>query len=119
MRKKHFYSHIVETTELSLSLGEMHLSQEERVHLISLIESSLHHVVLDAILSELSEKDKRIFLSHLNSNNHDKIWEHLNKTVTGIEDKIRNAADKLKKDMKKDIENAPDDDQTAKTPKSK
>lgn len=117
MIKKHFYSHIVETTELSLSLGEMNLSQEERVHLISLIESSLHHVVLDAILSELSEKDKRIFLSHLNSNNHDKIWEHLNKTVAGIEDKIRNAADKLKKDMKKDIEDAPKDDQTTKTPK--
>lgn len=119
MIKKHFYSHIVETTELSLSLGDMNLSQEERLHLISLIESNLHHVVLDAILSELSEKDKKIFLSHLQSNNHDKIWEHLNKTVSGIEDKIRNAAERLKKDLKKDIDDAPTDDQTTETPKSK
>lgn len=100
---KHFYSHIIETSSISLELGNMDLSKEERVHLMTLMDATMHNVILDVILSELSDEDKKIFLTHLSSNNHDKIWEHLKKKIDNIEDKIKKAAEELKQELYKDI----------------
>ena len=63
MRKRHFYSHLVEFESIYVALQEVQLSSQEREHLVSVAESSLHHVVMDAILSELSEGDKKMLLS--------------------------------------------------------
>lgn len=104
--KKNFYSHIIETSSLSLALGDMDLSQEERVHLISLAEDNLHHTILDAVLSELSDEDKKLFLVHLTESNHDKIWKLLNEKIENVEGKIKNIAETLKKELHEDIENA-------------
>ncbi len=104
--KKHFYSHIIETASVSLELGEMDLSQEERRHLVSLVESQLHHTVLDAVLSELSEEDKKTFLTHVAVNDHDKTWELLNEKIERIEEKIKKAADDLKQELHNDIKEA-------------
>ncbi len=103
---KHFYSHLIETSHISLELGDMDLSQEERVHLISLVESNLHHTILDAVLSELSEEDKKIFLHHAAHDKHEKTWELLNEKVDNIEEKIKKAAKALKKELHEDIEDA-------------
>ena len=100
---KHFYSHIIETATLSIELGEMDLSKEERRHLIELAENNIHHAILDTILSELSEENKRVFLSHLTSDDHDKIWDHLRKNIKNIEKKIKKTAEDLKKELHKDI----------------
>ncbi|MEK7451152.1 MAG: hypothetical protein AAB662_04415 [Patescibacteria group bacterium] len=105
---KHFYSHIIETSSISLELGDMDLSKEERIHLMSLMEATMHNVILDVILSELSEEDKKIFLTHLSSNNHDKIWEHLKKKIDNIEEKIRKAVGELKDELYEDIKEAKD-----------
>lgn len=103
---KYFYSHLVETSLLSLELGDMDLSSEERVELISLAESQLHHIVVDTILSQLSEEDKKIFLQHLVADNHEKLWNHLNTKVKNIEEKIKQAAEDLKKELHTDIQEA-------------
>ncbi len=104
MRKqKHFYSHIVDTTSILIEIGDMEISHEERVHLLSLAESNIHHAVLDVILSELNEQDKRMFMEHLHLDNHDEIWKLLNGKVKNVEEKIRKAADDLKKELHKDI----------------
>lgn len=103
---KHFYSHIIETSSISLELGSMNLSKEERIHLMTLMDATMHNVILDVILSELSDEDKKIFLTHLSSNNHDKIWEHLKKKIVNIEDKIKKAAGELRNELYKDIKEA-------------
>ncbi len=102
--KKHFYSHIVETSSISLALGEMELTPDERKHLISLAEDNLHHAILDAVLSELSDEDKEKFLILLANDEHEKVWDLLTKRVDHIEDKIRQAAEDLKKELHKDME---------------
>lgn len=104
--KKHFYSHIVETDTVLYELHRMEFSEEEKSHLISLVDTSLHHAVLDAILTELSEDDKRIFLTHVAHDEHGKIWNLLNEKVNGVEDKIQKAAEDLKKALYKDIKDA-------------
>lgn len=103
MKQKYFYSHIVETSIISLELGKMDLAPSERVHLVSLVESQLHHAILDIVLSELSEEDKKIFLQHLSLDNHDKIWGHLKSKIKNIEEKIKKAAEELKRELHQDI----------------
>ncbi|MBI4098340.1 MAG: hypothetical protein HY426_04875 [Candidatus Levybacteria bacterium] len=102
--KVHFYSHIVETSSISLALADMDLTQDERKHLIDLAQDNLHHAILDVVLSELSEKDKQEFLKLLAQDEHDKIWKLLTKSVDNIEDKIKKTVDELKKELHKDIE---------------
>ena len=102
--KTHFYSHIVETSSLSLALADIDLTQDERKHLIQLAQDNLHHAILDVVLSELSEKDKQEFLKLLAKDDQDKIWKLLTKSVDNIEDKIKKTAEKLKKELHKDIE---------------
>ena len=101
-----FYSHIVETETLIVELEKLDLSDSERQELSELVDQSLHSTVLDAILSELSDADKKIFLKNLEDEEHEKIWNHLNAQVDGIEDKIRKAADSLKEELHGDLREA-------------
>jgi len=104
MRKKYFYTHIIDTTSLVLELQNMNLDPKEKRHLISLIDSNIHHEILDLILSELSPLDKKIFLNHLALQNHDKIWKFTKEKIDNIEEKIIKTAEDLKKEMHKDLE---------------
>src|SRR3989344_9598251 len=101
--KKYFYTHIIDTSSLSLELGNMELDPKERMHLLSLIDSNIHHAVLDLILSELSPEDKKTFLMHLASDEHDKVWKLLNEKVENVEEKIKKTAEELKKELHADI----------------
>lgn len=103
---KYFYSHLVEIQSINQSLDELDLSHEERLHLAQLIDSTLHHTILDSILSELSNSDKRVFVQHISQNNHDKIWQFLNEKADGIENKIKKVADELKVELHKDLKEA-------------
>ncbi len=104
MVKKHFYSHLIETDSLVILINQLDISDDEKAHLISLVDSQLHHTVLDAILSELSETDKRIFLKHLLKEDHESVCTHLNMKVGTIEEKIKKAAEDLKKELHEDIQ---------------
>ncbi len=102
--KNHFYTHVIETSSISLALAEMELTQKERKHLIDLAQENLHHAILDSVLSELSDKDKQEFLLLLAQDDHKKIWKLLTERVDHIEDKIKKTAEDLKKELHKDIE---------------
>lgn len=103
---KQFYSHLIEIETIIVELDRMDLTQEQRTHLTELIDSSIHHTILDAILSELSDADKRVFLQHLSAGSHDQIWKFLNEKIDNIEDKIKKAADSLKHELHKDLKEA-------------
>lgn len=101
-----FYSHLIEVESIILELDQMNLSDEEKLHLSNLIDSSIHHSVLDAILSELSQSDKRVFMQQLNEGDHEKIWKFLQERIDGVETKIKKAADDLKVELHKDLKEA-------------
>ena len=103
---KFFYAHLIEIESLTTKLDELDLSNEEKLHLAKLIDSSLHHTILDAIFSHLSESDKRVFVNHLNENDHDKIWKFLREKVDSIDEKIKKAAERLKGELHKDLQEA-------------
>lgn len=104
MTEIHFYSKLVKTDSLVAALNELDLSDDQKMHLLGIVESSLHHAILDAILSELSEKDKAIFLEYVTENDNDKIWKFLNGKIDKIEEKIVETAEGLKKELHQDIE---------------
>ncbi len=101
--KNHFFSHLIEIDTLHIELDDMDLSEHEKEDIKKLIDESIYHTVLDAVLSELSEEDKKIFLSHLMSEEHEKIWHFVNGRVENIEDKIIRAAEDIKKELHQDI----------------
>lgn len=103
---KQWYTHLIEIESVNLELDEMELSRDEKLHLSQLIDSSLYHVILDAILSELSEEDKKVFINHLKEDNHDKIWKFLNEKIDNIEAKVKKAADDLMKELEGDLKKA-------------
>ncbi len=100
---KTFYGHLIEIESIIIELDKLDLSKEQKHHLTSLVDVSLHHTVLDAILSQLKEEDKRVFMHQLTVNDHQKIWKFLNEKVDNIEDRIKNTAEQLKKELLKDI----------------
>lgn len=102
----YFYSHLIEIDSIILELDKMGLSEEEKSHLAKLLDSTLHHTILDTLLSELSESDKRVFIKHLSSENHDKIWKFLNDKIEEAENKIKKAAEDLKEELHKDLKRA-------------
>ncbi|MFH0937120.1 MAG: hypothetical protein V1808_02420 [Candidatus Daviesbacteria bacterium] len=103
----HFYSHLIEIEEITIKLEEMNLSNEQKLHLASLLDSTIHHTVLDLILSKLSEEDRKDFLRQLENDSEDKkIMEFLSVKVENIEEEIKEVAKKLKKELHEDIEEA-------------
>lgn len=86
-----------------IELDKMNLSREQKDQLASLIDSSLHHTILDAVLSLLSEDDKKVFLKHIDEGDNEKIWQFLNDKVDNLEEKIKKAAEDLKVELHKDL----------------
>lgn len=98
----YFYSHLVSLDSISSDLDALDLTKEEKKHLMELAHSNLHHAIIDTILSELSQNDKKTFLRHLAMDDHKKIWNHLSEKVKKIEEKITKTADDLKEELRKD-----------------
>ena len=101
--KKYFYSQIITTDTLHVALEELEVSSEEKEHLEMLIDSSLYHTILNAILNELTEEDKKLFLEQLLSEEDVEILHFLQNKIDKIEDKIKTAADGLIEELHKDI----------------
>ncbi len=103
---KYFYSHIIEIESIYTILDVMDLDHEEKQELIVIIESTVHHTIIDTVLSELSEKDKKIFLHHLSKENHEDLWKHLKENIEKVEHKINRAVNILLQELHLDVQEA-------------
>lgn len=103
---KRFYSHLIEIESLVVELESIDLADHEKHELAQLVDSNIHNVVMDAILSKLPESDKRKFAEIANLEDHKKIWDFLKDRSDDIEDEIKKAAREMKKKMEEDIKEA-------------
>lgn len=106
MSKVSFYSHLIEMDSISIELDKMDLSISEKKHLITLADKNLHNTILDVVLSELSDSDKRAFVTKVTFEENEKIWEFLNQKVNKAEEKIKKVIEDLKKELHEDIKEA-------------
>lgn len=101
--KKQFYHEIVDLQEIFNELEKLSMSASEKEHLITIVHSSVHTVILDVVLSEVPKEDKHLFLEHVYTSTHRDIWKFLKKRSVNIEDKIQKAVKELKKEFLKDL----------------
>src|SRR3989338_3554551 len=101
--QKHFYSHLIEIDSIRLSLATLDIPVKEKQELILIVESSVHHLVVDTVLSELVEEDKKIFITHLAKEDHIGLWVFLKQKIHNVEEKIRRAAHQLVSGLHQDI----------------
>jgi hypothetical protein len=101
--KKHFYTHLIDNEALLIELETLDLEKEEKKELEAMLDANLHHAILEAILDELSEEDKLIFLNHVTHNDHEKVWEHLRTKIQNIETKIKTTSESMMEELHKDI----------------
>lgn len=102
-----FYQKLIIIEPILEELHNMDLSDEERGYLASLVDSSLHHAILDEILSNLNEADKKMFLKRLHENPEDEeLLRFLNEKIEGVEEKIKKVSEALVKEMHEDVKEA-------------
>lgn len=102
--KKQFYHSIIKIDSLYVALDDLGMSEKEKEHLKEIIDTNLFHTILDAVLSELPESDKKMFLEKLAEEDHEKTMEFLQKRILNIEDKIKKTAKDLIQELHVDIE---------------
>ena len=104
---KYFYTKYIVIENLITELHSLGLSDEERGHLASLVDFSLHHAILDEILSNLKEEDKKLFIKMTSEDpENDKVMDFLKEKVEGIEEKIKKVSKDLIKEMHEDVKKA-------------
>ncbi len=104
MKPKHFYSHIIETSTLTLEIAELNIDSKERVHLLSLAEANIHSTVVANVLDNLTEEDKKTFLKNVATEDHDQTWQHLSSKIKDVEGLVKNTAVKAIEELLKDIQ---------------
>ena len=102
-KARHFYSHLVQTESVYIELDSLDMTDEQKKHLIQVFESTMHHHVLDTILSELNEEDKKQFVSHLEKDDHESVWNVLKSAMTDAEKKIKTVKEELIIELRNDI----------------
>lgn len=110
MKDTHFYSFLIEKTEITLELADLDLTKQERVHLISLIDANIHSSVIKLVLDNLDKENKKIFVKNLSENNHEKIWTHLRNNLEDIEGSIRQIILETIKELREDIKRTKNQD---------
>ncbi|QQG43601.1 MAG: hypothetical protein HYW45_01115 [Candidatus Daviesbacteria bacterium] len=104
---KIWYQKIITIEPILQELNQMDLSDEERAHLSELLDSSLHHAILDEILSNLTEEDKKLFLKMLHEDpENEKLVNFLNEKIDRIDERVKKVADDLVKEMHQEVKEA-------------
>ena len=103
---KFFYTHLINIETIITTLDEFSLKEAQKKHLAYLVDSSIHATVLDLVLNNLEEKDKKLFLDLLQKKDHDKIWQLIKQKIENIEEKIKKETDSLTEQLHKDLKEA-------------
>ncbi len=98
---KIFYDHLVMMEEIIVVIDQHDLSPKERQELISLVDQTLHHHILDVILTHLPVPHHEAFLALFHKAPHDpQLLTFLKeKTAVDIEREIQKKAKTVKKSL--------------------
>lgn len=97
---KIFYDHLVVREEVTVELDKYSLAREEKEELIQLVDETLHHQILNTILTHLPKEKHREFLEKFHKAPHD---ESLLEYIKDFEEEIIKTAKKIKSDLLSEI----------------
>lgn len=103
---KIFYDHLVIIEEIVTVLDTHALDAAEKLKLMSLVDETMHHSILDTILTLLpKEHHEEFFIQfHANPGNHTLMSFLKEKTNRDVEKAILKRASEVKKQILKEIE---------------
>lgn len=100
----YFYAHLIQIEPLLQELEELNLTNQQKHHLAALIDSHIHHNVMDLILSELTDQDKQLLLEKLADKKAGaEILEYLESKSAGIEYRIKSLISEVKNELHTDV----------------
>lgn len=105
-KQKHFYSHLVSIESVHVEISYLEMTDDQKKELLDIAESTMHHTILDTVLSALSEEERRVFLRQVHLDDHAQIWRFLNKKKVDIESRIVSVGEALLKRLHEDIQEA-------------
>lgn len=102
---KIFYDHLVDVEEITRGLKKYVLQKEEYDELLQIADETLHHHVLNVILTHLPKEKHEIFLENFYAAPHDpKLLDFLkNEGLVEIESKIQSEVKKVKEEILAEI----------------
>ncbi len=105
---KLFYDHLIIIEEIVAVLVEHKLSKKEQEEILDLVDQTMHQEILATIMHHLPKDHHERFLIHLHATPGDKkIMEFVKeKSGVDIEKEILKTADRVKRNVLKEIEAA-------------
>ncbi len=102
---KIFYDHLINLEELIVELDGHEIAVEEREELIGLMDQTMHHQILEAILDHLPKEHHEDFLSRFHQAPHspDLLVFIKERVTVDIESVIKDRAGKAKKEILREI----------------
>lgn len=101
-----FYDHLLDLSEFDRELEELALEYHEKAHLLEILDSALHHAVMDTILTEIPTHTHHDFLQNFAISPHDPahlefLVIHSPDIETKIREKARKTKDKFRSEVRK------------------
>ncbi len=104
---KIFYDHLVVLEDIIVELDKYEIEAVEREELIQLADETLHHRILDVILTKLPKEKHQEFLIKFHQAPHDRgLLEYLKSEIADIEKLISEEAAKTKKELLAEIKHS-------------
>lgn len=103
--KKQFYSHLINIERFEKRIERFDLYENERHEIITIFHETIHHTVVNIILTELDEENKKTFFKRVQQDDHSYLWDDLSKKISKLEEKIKEAKNSIEEEIIKEIDN--------------
>jgi len=98
--KKVFWDHLIEIEEISIAIDKQAIGKKEKEKLLRVVYQTFDMHILTTVLSHLPKEKHPKFLDYFSKKpDHPQILSLLTKEVQDIEEKIKIAAQKIKKEI--------------------
>lgn len=98
---KLFYDHLVVRGEISKTLRKYNLSVEEHIEIVRLADETIHHEVLDVILTSIPAEKHKEFLAKMHASPDDR--KLLDEFSDEVHMKIKERGQKIKQQILSEI----------------
>lgn len=104
---KLFYDHLIPIEKVLVVLDEYEVSPDERTEILSIIDETVHHHVLDVIFTHLPNEHHEEFLELLASSpQHERLFQYIHeKSYTDVENHVSHVVSGLLADLIQEIHN--------------
>lgn len=98
-----FYKHLVIIDDIVAVFDEHKVTPHEKEDLLAMVHETLHHHILDTVLTHLPRKHHETFLEKITSNHPEILGFLREKTKVDIEKEIRRTIERVTKMILRDI----------------